>query len=315
MKAPSLAERLLEDWPAKIVCLVLAFLLFLFYRMSTLDQRYFSVPLTVDTNGEFIPASTYPSMVKIKLRGEADSLYPIQENDISASIDLTRFAAEGEVRVPVRTHLSGSALGIDPLEVDVEPAELILRLEHRVAKKVPVTPDFKGFPETGFELTGYSIQPSEVELSGPRSVMAKIAAVTTEGVDLSGRSSNFTGTSRIADTAPLVSLSGSGRVDYSVAIEPTTYVRAFSSVPIVLESLSQDFESAGDLPEGSLRLRGTNSDLSSFALPFDVLKVDCSNVTAAGVYSLPVTVSAPGRFEVVESVPSEVQLTFRRKAP
>ena len=41
MTVKKLTEKLLENWPAKIVCLALALLLFLFYRMSTLDERFF----------------------------------------------------------------------------------------------------------------------------------------------------------------------------------------------------------------------------------------------------------------------------------
>lgn len=314
MKAPSLVERALEDWPAKIVCLVLALLLFLFYRMSTLDQRYFSVALVVESNGEFVPATTYPRTVKIRLRGETDSIYPIQEGDVTASIDLAKFTAEGDVRVPVRAHLSGTALGIDPLEVTVEPAEVSLRLEHRVAKKVPVNPDFRGFPETGFELTGFTVNPATVEVSGPRSSMAKIASIATESVDLSGRSSNFSGSALLLQGDQLVSVSGTGRVEYNVAIEPTTYVRSFTDIPIQLDSLDPAFVCEDTIPSGTLRLRGTNSDLSEYVLPFDILKIYCGNVSESGVYSLPIQVSAPTKFEVVESTPSEAQLSFRRAA-
>lgn len=314
MKAPSLVERAIVDWPAKIVCLVLALLLFLFYRMSTLDQRYFSVPLTVESNGNFAPASTYPKMVKIRLRGETNSIYPILESDVTASVDLARFDAEGEVRVPIRAHLSGTALGIDPLEVTVDPPEIKLRLEHRVSKKVPINPDFRGFPETGFELTGYTVNPSTADISGPRSTVAKIATVTTDSVDLSGRSANFSGTALLLNTNPLVELSGGERVEYNVAIEPTTYVRSFSDIPILLSGLDPRFEVVGELPSGTLRLRGTNSELSAYVLPFDILSVNCVNVSEAGVYSLPIQTASPDIFDVVESTPTEIQLTFREAA-
>ncbi len=313
MKAPSLVERAITDWPAKIVCLVLALLLFLFYRMSTLDQRYFSVPLSVEANGNFAPASTYPKMVKIRLRGETDSIYPILESDITASIDLSRFDAEGEVRIPVRAHLSGTALGIDPLEVTVDPAEVKIRLERRLTKKVPVNPDFGGFPETGFELTGYTVKPSTVEISGPRSVLAKLAAVSTETIDLSGRSGNFSGTALLLNGNPLVDFAGNERVEYDVGVEPTTYVRAFTDIPILLTGLPAGLEATGSLPAGTLRLRGTNSELSAYVLPFDILSVDCSNVSAPGIYSLPVQVARPGSFDVVETTPAEVQIQFGRR--
>jgi len=203
----------MDNWPAKIICLTLSLMLFLFYRMSTLEQRYFSVPLLVETNGDLVPATAYPRMVKIGLRGEADSIYPILEDDIVASIDLSGFTKEGEYRVAVQTRIKGTALDIEPLEVSVEPVEISLRVEHRMVKKVPVTPNFRGYPEAGYEFTGYTVDPSIVEVSGPRSTVEKISEVLTESIELSGRNTSFDGVISGVNRNNLLSISGQGKIN------------------------------------------------------------------------------------------------------
>jgi len=312
MTAKNLTEKIFENWPAKIVCIAIALLLFLFYRMSTLEQRFFSVPLALETNGDLVPASAYPRMVKVTLRGETDSIYPIQEEDVVAYLDLSRFTKEGEYRVPIQSRLKGTALDVDPLEVSIEPLEVTVRLEHRLVKKVPVTPSFKGYPEAGFEFSGYSLNPVIVEISGPRSAVERITDVVAEPVELSGRSASFDGVTKLSHRNPLVSVSGDGTISYSVSITQTTLVKNFDDVPFYFESLDPAFSVSTDKVSGSLQIKGTQTDLSDWKIPENALTVLCGDIREPGVYTLPVHTIIPQPYEVLISSPGEIQLTVRR---
>jgi hypothetical protein len=54
----------------------------------------------VPTDGALVPASSYPRMVRITLRGEANNVFPIMEEDIEAYLDLrsTRARASTSAR-------------------------------------------------------------------------------------------------------------------------------------------------------------------------------------------------------------------------
>ncbi len=309
------ADRALENWPAKIVCLTLSLLLFLFYRMSTLEQRFFSVPLAIETNGDLVPASPYPRMVKITLRGETNSIVPILESDVVAYVDLARYTKEGEYRAPIRTRLKGTALDVDPLEVSVDPIEITLRVEHRQEKRVSVTPSFKGYPEAGYEFAGFVLSPETVEVSGPRSAIEKLGDLVTEPIELSGRNEGFSGSAPIVNRSPLVSISGDGKVQYQVSIAQTTLIKTFENVPFYLENLSPAFEVQTDVVSGTLQLKGSQAGLSSFVLPENALTVLCEGVMAPGVYNLPVQAIVPAPYEIVSSSPIAIQLTVKRRAP
>jgi YbbR domain-containing protein len=314
MTANNLTEKIFENWPAKIVCIALALLLFLFYRMSTLQERYFSVPLLVETNGDLVPASAYPKMVKITLRGESDSIYPIQEEDVIAYLDISHFTKEGEYRVPVQTKLKGTALDVDPLEVAVEPVELNLRLEHRLVKKLQVTPSFKGYPEAGYEFAGYTVKPANVEVSGPRSIVEKMGDIVTETVELSGRNASFEGVTALVHRSQLVSINGDGKISFAVTINQTTLVKNFEDVPFYFENLDPGLTAETDKVSGTIQIKGTQTDLSEWTIPENALTVLCENISAPGVYTLPVRAIIPQPYEVLQSSPGEVQVTVRRKA-
>lgn len=313
MNINSLTEKALVNWPAKIVCLALSLLLFLFYRMSTLEERYFSVPLGLETNGDLVPASSYPRTVKITLRGENDRIYPILEQDIVAFADLSRFTNEGEYRVGIQTRLSGTALEVSPLEVSVDPAEISLRVEHKVIKKVPVTPSFKGYPEAGYEFIGYAVNPSVLEVSGPRSASEKILDLVTETIELSGRNASFNGEVSLINRNPLVSVAGPSKVVFQVHIEQTTLIRNFEDVPFYFENLDASFEVIPSIVSGSLQLKGAQKELSGLTLAANALTVLCEHISEPGVYSLPVQVIIPDQFEAITSSPRELQVVIQRR--
>jgi YbbR domain-containing protein len=314
MTLKSLTERALDNWPAKIVCIALALLLSMFYRMSTLEERFFSIPLEVRTNGDIVPASNYPRMVKVSLRGETDNIYPILDSDIVAYLDLTPYAKEGEFRVAIRTELKGTALDVSPLEISTDPVELSVRVEHRMAKKVSVTPSFRGYPEAGFEFTGYTLAPQDIEVFGPRSAVEKITDVVTEPIELSGKDSTFAGSVAAVNRNTLVALSGGGKIDYQVTISQTTLIKNFEDVPFYFENLDPSLEVETDKVSGTLQIKGTQTDLAEWSLPENALTILCENVTAPGVYSLPVRTIVPQPYEVIASSPGQVQLTVRGKA-
>ncbi|MCD1654900.1 hypothetical protein K7J14_09335 [Treponema zuelzerae] len=313
MNARNLIERSLDNWPAKIICLTLSLLLFLFYRMSTLEERFFSAPLKIEGDALMLPASAYPRMIKVHLRGESTSIFPILESDIETYIDLSGIQREGEYRVPVRARLSGTAMNVVPLEITLDPAEIVMKVEHRLSRKVAVTPAFRGYPEAGFEFSGYSLNPTLLEIDGPRSAVESITDLVTDSIDLSGVNRSFEGSVTVGSGSPLVRLSGGGKISYRVTINETTLLRTFEDVPLFFENLDSDFEIEADQLVGSIQLKGTQNELSEWTLPENALTVLCGNVVSPGVYSLPVHALVPQRFEVLRSTPSEIQLTVRKK--
>lgn len=131
MNNSKLLARITDKWPAKVLSVAAALLLFVFHRMSTLETRYFSTPLQVETSVDFVPSGTYNQIVRVNMRGDATSIYSILDSDIEAYIDLKKYTQEGRYQVPVHIRKKGSALGVEPLEISVDPLEISLSLERR----------------------------------------------------------------------------------------------------------------------------------------------------------------------------------------
>ncbi|GAB1481455.1 hypothetical protein MASR2M78_02700 [Treponema sp.] len=313
MNARKAIDRFVANWPVKVLSIVVAIIIFMFHRMSALEERFFSVPLRVQTDGSLVPASSYPRMVRITLRGEANSVFPILEEDIEAYLDLTRYKTEGVYKAPILIRKKGTASGVDPLEIHVEPLEVAVSVEQKLSKLVPITPSFRGYLEAGYELSSYTLEPSQIEISGPSSVVGKVSDVTTDFVELSGRKDNFTVPVKILNREPLLSIRGEGRVDFLGFIQQSVMIKTLDHLPIVISGLPKGFVARPQTNFGSVKLQGSQNDLESYVPDASLLSLDCSNVSDIGTYLLPLVVSSPENFSVVRYDPLEVAVEVVRE--
>jgi len=299
-------ETISANWPAKVLSIGVAIVLFMFHRMSALEERFFSVPLRVETNGQMVPASAYPRMVRVTLRGEANSIFPILEEDIETYIDLSRYRSEGVFKAPVQIRKKGTALAVDPLEIHVEPLEIAMAVEPKLSRTIPVTPSFRGYLEPGYEMGSYAIEPAQLEVSGPASAIEKMTDLTTDFIELSGRKEDFSASVKIINRNSLVSVRGNGTVEFSAAIQQSIMLKTYDHLPIVISGLRDGFIARPQINFGSVRLQGSQNDLEAYLPDASLLSLDCSDIRDDGMYLLPLIVSAPQNMAVIRYDPVEV---------
>jgi len=309
-------KRLVADWPAKALSLAAALLLFFVYRLNRLEDRYLSVPLEVTMNEEYAPASQVPRSVRISLRGESNALFSIQEDDIKATLDLSGYRSEGVFRAAVQIEKRGTALGVDPLEIQADPSEVAIGIERRVSRSVPITPTFRGFLEPGYELVSFDFSPPEVEVYGPASAVARVSDVATDFIELAGRSADFGAKVKLVKKESLVYLSGPDAVEFRAVVRRSLAARTFERLPILPTGLDDTLELAAPLPAGSLRVRSSSADAAGYTPSPGALSVDLSSVKAPGTYSLPVLAVLPDGLVVDYYEPQSVSVeVVAREAP
>jgi YbbR domain-containing protein len=309
MRNKGLFKRLLANWPVKVLSLAAALLLFFFYRLNRLEDRYISVPLAVSMNDDYVLASQSPRSVRLTLRGESNALSSIQEDDVRASLDLSTYRAEGQYRAPVQVERKGTALGVDPLEIRTDPADVIVSMERRVTRVVPVTPSFKGFLEPGYELLSFDLTPSQIEVSGPASAVARVGDVQTDFIELAGRNSDFEVKTRVIKKESLVSITGPDSVNFRAVVQRSLAIRSFQGIAVSAEGLPGNLSLAQALPAGSLRIRSSTTDITGFAPAQGILFVDLSSLRKPGSYQVKVQSRAPDGFTIEYYEPQTIQIT------
>jgi hypothetical protein len=304
-------ERLIADWPAKILSLAAAVLLFLFYRINTMEERFFTVPLKVDPPAGLAVARPYPRSVKVTLRGREDSIYSLLEDDVEAYADFGGTGGgEGQFRVPVRVARKGGTANAEPLEIRVEPNEVSLTLEAELKRTVDVEPRFAGAPALGFELIQYTLTPGRVEISGARSVVSPVSTVQSDTIDLAGRTGDFSVEVGILHDNPLIHYPRDAVFVFRGIIREAVIIKSFDDVDIISLDLPPTLRLASLLPKGSIRLQGTQLAIESLAPDQLRLDVDCSRIPGPGTYTLPTSPDIPPDFVVLKYEPRELTLSF-----
>jgi YbbR domain-containing protein len=308
LNSKNLFARAVKNWPAKVLSVALAIVLFIFHRMSVLEERFFSVPLVLETAGDLIPASSYPRMIRVTLRGDANSIFPIAEDDIEVYLDLSSYIEAGNYRAPVEIRKKGTALGVDPLEIGVDPLEIAIELDHKASKSVPLIPRYQGYVETGYELVSYTLEPSQAAIEGPSKLVNALSELATEFVELSGRNADFSVTVRILNREPLVVIQGNGAVEFRASIREAIMIRTMEDLPIELTGLPASLTAAPERLRGSIRLEGVQKELETYSPGGTVLTLDCSGITEPGEYVIPVQVTIPSPFVLIRNEPEEVRV-------
>ena len=128
MNYKKLLTKLAANWPAKMISVALALILFVFYRMNTLSTHSFSVQLK-EPETSLVLVKIEPKSIKVNIRGEDYIINSVADSDIEPYIDLSEYMESGKYNVPVKILRKGSALGVEPLEITVYPLEVTVDLE------------------------------------------------------------------------------------------------------------------------------------------------------------------------------------------
>jgi YbbR domain-containing protein len=306
-----LLERTISNWPAKVISIAMAAALFAFHRMNSIQERFFSVPLAIEGASGLVPASSYPRTIRIKLRGDTDSIYPIIESDVEAYIDIARYDKPGTYRVPVLVRKAGTALGVESLELIVDPSELSMSLDTRTSKVVDVRIATRGRVDAGYEVESLEVAPHEIRIEGPNKLVTETTNILTEPVDLDSRTENFTLTERLVRTTPLLLYHGDTSVQVSVKIKPVIVAQSYSDLTVEFRGLDELFYVTGEMTTIELKLQGPRNDIDRFKAAAGTISVDCAGITSAGEWTLPLIVNVPESISIISCDPSSVTLSVK----
>ncbi|MDR0556940.1 MAG: hypothetical protein LBG43_03585 [Treponema sp.] len=306
--------KIAENWTAKVISVVLAILLFAFHKASSMEERFFSAPLRLEIDGSYTPSSPYDQTIRVGLRGEANSVYPILEDDIIAYIDL-KGKTKGTYHAPVQIRKKGTALGVEPLEIKVEPGEISLTIDHKASKTVPLKTNVRGSLRNGYHLADWSLSPEQAVIDGPADVIANISELFTEDVELGDHDSDFSVVVNILNHEPLAILRGGATVEFKGVVQEILSQKTYENIPITLKNLdSTRWTAILNIENGSLSVEGRQRDLDRY-MALDAFSVDCAGIQEAGSFSLPVDVNVPVYLSATASAPQMVIVTAQVAAP
>ena len=88
-------QKLLYNWQVKIICLLLAVLVYFVLLFSIQSSRSMTLPLTVTLPKDYKAESTIPKSVELVIQGTEDQIFMIDPSMISVSADFSTVNREG----------------------------------------------------------------------------------------------------------------------------------------------------------------------------------------------------------------------------
>lgn len=151
--------------------------------------------LSVELRARGLPAGlvvvgTTPR-VEVKVRGPRSAVGELNPEGVEAYVDLTQVTEAGEYRLPVRVRVpQGMRV------VSVQPDEVVVGVDVVARRQVPVEVVLQGTPAPGAVLGQPSVQPAQVTVQGPRSLVQQVQRAWV-AVDVTGLRSSLTQSLRV----------------------------------------------------------------------------------------------------------------------
>jgi hypothetical protein len=310
-------KKITDNWPAKVLSLLLALFLALVQRVNTMNTRSFDVPLSVTNAGNGLaPASPFPAQVRIIVRTNERELDAMSVSDFSVEADLSIYKKPNTYNVPLRVRATTPIDDISAIELKVQPPDLKVTLDTQTGRSLPITPSYKGAVASGYELLMQKITPAEIYVEGPRSIVDALQSVPTEPIDLTGRDADISRIVQIGALSPFVHVNETS-VQFDAEIRSLAEIGTWSGLLIAFKNLPPALVvSNNPSPRGSVQLQAPRRAIASFKPPDDALYVDCASIIAPGEYKdLPVLTNIDSHYQILKQAPATLSITVTSAPP
>ena len=314
MNTKRLLDKILDKWPAKIVCLVIAIFLYFFHQASLVDSKTFVVPLEIIENGRVMHVGDAPTSVSVIVRANEENIKAVLPNDITATINLNTITQKGTYNLPVNILLSESLLTYDPFEVKLKDGNITLEVDCKTIRYVPLMPSVVGDVAHGYEIESISMNPSTVEIYGPESVVNATEEVFTTRINVSNAETNFSTETSYQEVNKLISVMDGGPFKAEISVKPKVMERVFEQVEIEVLNLNENYEIKDGLPLISLKLSGNMPVLENYILSKHAVQLNMNEITEPGIYEIPLHFVLPANLQLVEKSDEELTVTVVLKS-
>lgn len=219
----------------RIISLILGFALWAYIsgsRQITMVTKAFTVPIYFEniTENVLLTEDVFYE-VNVQLRGPEKSVRELETKDLYVSIDLGN-KAFGVHSIPLTERMIHRPREIQV--VGITPNTVQFKIERKLKKFLPIRATVVGNTADGFEVKKVLPTPPVLELEGPASEFQKRDYLTTEPIDVTGRSASFTTKSFVVLKSDYLKVTKDSSVDINVVIGEQTKTQVFRGITVTL---------------------------------------------------------------------------------
>lgn len=294
-----------RDWALKLLSLLFA--VFLWYFVVGEDKVDMNVLIPVEVVNlphDLVISNQYKRQLDVAVSGSREQIKAISRQNITRTVDLSQ-AKPGTVVIENKPDSIPLTRGVRVLRI--QPTHISFLLDKLLNKELPVNPVITGHPPEGFEIHEVVVKPSVITLTGPQTVIADEASLTTTPIDISGLTESVVKEAPLDLRPELAELIGESVVSVQIVISERMVEKSVN-LPIALQEpkehlayhLSQDTVQARiKVPLSVARKNGLRNVLLAKA---NVGTLD------AGDHQLTVNLDIPKDFKLIEISPATIEV-------
>lgn len=302
------ANNLLADPLAKLVCLVLAVMLWMYIVGSAEVQFEFrEVPVEFTNVAPDLAVSEDSQRhVSLRVSGPKASIDPMEPSDFKVNASLAG-KREGEKWVVLA--LENVENPRPDVKVErIEPGSLRVFLERVEGRRLPIVAKLQGEAPAGYQVTAKA-RPETAMVLGPGSLFLRMTEISTEVIDIGGRRATFSVNVKLHRDLKSIRNIDPETVEVLVEIEENIAEKLIESVRIELQNPIPG-RTVQIKPESvSVKLRGPQNVLDR--LDASQLRVQVELPADKQFHlAVPRALNVPERVEVVSYEPALVRVSI-----
>ncbi len=171
-----------NDWVLKLISL--CFAIFLWYFVAGEDKVDVNVSIPIEIVNlprELVIANQFKKEVEVTVSGPRGLVKDLANKRTTRSVDLSK-ATIGNFEI--RNDLDSIRFPRGIRVQRIQPTHVSLLLDQLVKKDLPIKARRNGEPAEGYQFESISLEPDEITIAGPKTVLDEVTALNTAMINL-----------------------------------------------------------------------------------------------------------------------------------
>gem|GEM_PF-293537 len=304
-----LRELVTRHLGLKILALVMAVILWFMAVGKETGEIGLKVPLEmVNFPKNMIIANEIPDGIGIRIRGSVALTRQVAERKLRFSLDLAG-AKKGSNNFTMVPDALGLPRGLEVTHLS--PSSITVELERLITKKIGLLPVIQGEPEAGYMIDDIALEPNDVEVRGPETVLLGLDRLWTEPVDVTKLTGSITIVTKPAMPSVAVNLINPADIKVNLKISPKLTVRAFKNVKV--ETVNSVYKFELDTETVDLMIRGPVNAMTELVTGKGLQVILDLAGFESGRFKRKVVVRVPEKMEVLEVKPDQIWVKISKE--
>ncbi|HEB30166.1 MAG TPA: hypothetical protein ENI15_04740 [Spirochaetes bacterium] len=304
-------KKITHHWHIKLISIGLAFVLWIY--VENLKEIELSYPVPVEIRNipsEHLVSNELPIHVNVILKGNERNLQQIDHSSIKAYVDIKN-TTNGERRGIVKIDKNSIPRSVSIKEIS--PRVVDIKIEKIQVKMVKVIPVIVEEPPEGYLFQDVVIEPEQVRIKGPDSLVSEIDSIYTNDINVGGLTETIVKEvgMHLEDKLSLVD---EDAVSAKIIIKEKFIIKDIRKSEIASINVREDFSVLIEDVFTSVFFKIPKRLENSISWNKFSLYVDCGGIDDPGTYSLPLLVELNiNNVSLVKIEPPSVEVTVEKK--